>query len=152
MKLEILTFSSEVTRSICRVPSTWFSERLRLFNVSTSVGLGYGLSLRLHGGHKENLRSYFQEKFSGFSSLSQRISHQKKAFALFFRGRFTQRRFTERWNPWIFGDHGFHMILRYSCQHSHFRYLQPLFREIFANLRNVPLPRILFFRRFGVWL
>ena len=34
--------SSEVTGSICRVPSTWFSQRLRLLDVFTSVGLQYG--------------------------------------------------------------------------------------------------------------
>src|SRR5207253_1233366 len=29
-----------------------------------------------------------------------------------------------RRNPWTFGDTVFHSVCRYSCQHSHFRYLQ----------------------------
>lgn len=52
------------------------------------------------------------------------------ALALCFRGRLTQRRFTERWNPWIFGHHVFHMIFRYSCQHSHFQSSQYVFQHI----------------------
>ena len=40
------------------------------------------------------------------------------------RGRLTLRGLTLRRNPWIFGDRVFHSINRYSCQHSHFWYLQ----------------------------
>jgi hypothetical protein len=29
---------------------------------------------------------------------------------------------------------------RYSCQHSHFRYLQPASQQTFTGLRNAPLP------------
>ena len=39
------------------------------------------------------------------------------------RGRLTLRGLTLRRNPWIFGDSVSHTINRYSCQHSHFRYL-----------------------------
>ena len=48
----------------------------------------------------------------------------KKAFALFFRGRFTLHRHTVCRKPRTFGFHDFYMIWRYSCQHSHFWYLQ----------------------------
>ena len=40
------------------------------------------------------------------------------------RGRLTLRGLTLRRNPWTFGDSVSHTVCRYSCQHSHFRYLQ----------------------------
>ena len=40
------------------------------------------------------------------------------------RSRLTLRGLTLRRNPWIFGEHVSHMLYRYSCQHSLFRYLQ----------------------------
>ena len=44
------------------------------------------------------------------------------------RGRLTLRGLPLRRNPWTFGGSVFHTSLRYSCQHSHFRYLQKLSR------------------------
>ena len=44
------------------------------------------------------------------------------------RGRLTLRGLALRRNPWIFGDRVSHSVCRYSCQHSHFRYLQELSR------------------------
>ena len=46
------------------------------------------------------------------------------AFRPHLRDRLTLRRLTLRRNPWTFGDTVFHSVCRYSCQHSHFRYLQ----------------------------
>ena len=43
--------------------------------------------------------------------------------------------------PWAFGVGAFHPHYRYSCQHSHFRYLQQTSQSTFAGLRNAPLPR-----------
>ena len=43
--------------------------------------------------------------------------------------------------PWAFGVGAFHPHYRYSCQHSHFRYLQHAFPHTFNGLRNAPLPR-----------
>jgi hypothetical protein len=40
------------------------------------------------------------------------------------RGRLTLRGLALRRNPWTFGDRVSHSVCRYSCQHSHFRYLQ----------------------------
>ena len=40
------------------------------------------------------------------------------------RGRLTLRGLTWRRNPWTFGDRVSRSVGRYSCQHSHFRYLQ----------------------------
>ncbi len=56
------------------------------------------------------------------------------------RGRLTLRGLTLRRNPWTFGESVSHALCRYSCQHSHFRYLQPTSRSTFAGLRNAPLP------------
>ena len=44
--------------------------------------------------------------------------------------------------PGAFGVRAFHPHYRYSCQHSHFRYLQQPSQATFAGLRNAPLPRI----------
>src|ERR1700752_4547249 len=57
------------------------------------------------------------------------------------RSRLTLRGLTLRRNPWTYGDSVSHTVCRYSCQHSHFRYLQRLSRDTFAGLRNAPLPR-----------
>src|SRR6266568_6606027 len=62
------------------------------------------------------------------------------AFALALGDRLTLRGLTLRRNPWTFGVRGSHPHLRYSCQHSHFRYLQRPSRDAFAGLRNAPLP------------
>ena len=43
--------------------------------------------------------------------------------------------------PWAFGEGAFHPLYRYSCQHSHFRYLQRALQLTFTGLRNAPLPR-----------
>lgn len=40
------------------------------------------------------------------------------------RGRLTLRGLALRRNPWTFGERGSHPLCRYSCPHSHFRYLQ----------------------------
>ena len=56
------------------------------------------------------------------------------------RGRLTLRGITLRRNPWIFGDSVSRTINRYSCQHSHFRYLHQTSRYDFNGLRNAPLP------------
>ena len=46
------------------------------------------------------------------------------AFRPRLRSRLTLRRLASRRNPWTFGDSVSHTVYRYSCQHSHFRYLQ----------------------------
>ena len=45
--------------------------------------------------------------------------------------------------PWAFGVRAFHPHYRYSCQHSHFRYLQQPSRATFTGLRNALLPSAL---------
>src|SRR6476646_12274 len=71
------------------------------------------------------------------------------------RGRLTLRGLTLDRNPWSFGDRVSHSVCRYSCQHSHFRYLQQTSRFAFAGLRNAPLPLYSITCRthsFGEWL
>src|SRR5579863_5177057 len=63
------------------------------------------------------------------------------AFRPRLRDRLTLRRLALRRNPWTFGESVFHTLCRYSCQHSHFRYLHPTSRSSFIGLRNAPLPR-----------
>src|SRR5580693_1066854 len=75
------------------------------------------------------------------------------ALALALGARLTLRGLTLRRNPWTFGVRVSHPHLRYSCQHSHFRYLQHTSRCTFTGLRNAPLPRVLrHTRSFGAWL
>ena len=45
------------------------------------------------------------------------------AFRPCLRGRLTLLRLTLSRNPWSFGEGVSHPLYRYSCQHSHFRYL-----------------------------
>jgi len=56
------------------------------------------------------------------------------------RGRLTLRGLALRRNPWTFGERVSHPLYRYSCQHSHFRYLQRPSQDTFTGLRNAPLP------------
>ena len=56
------------------------------------------------------------------------------AFRPHLRDRLTLRRLALRRNPWTFGDSVFHTVCRYSCQHSHFRYLQRPSRVLLHRL------------------
>ena len=139
--------SSEVTGAFCRVPSTPFSQ-----------APGYALPVHLC---RFGVRSYGRAVswnpspcplnpiranktsdpsllpgpriLTWFPSVTRCPPH--------LRGRLTLRRLALRRNPWTFGESVFHTLYRYSCQHSHFRYLQPASRPTFTGLRNAPLPR-----------
>ena len=56
------------------------------------------------------------------------------------RGRLTLRGLALRRNPWAFGERASHPLYRYSCLHSHFRYLHRRLPFGFTGLRNAPLP------------
>src|SRR4051794_21044329 len=100
---------------------------------STCVGLGYDLMWRLFPGTARQ-----HGKSSNPARLSQSVTIHwptninvvpiDYAFRPRLRGRLTLRRLTLRRNPWTFGDRVFHSVCRYSCQHSHFRYLQDVSR------------------------
>jgi hypothetical protein len=72
------------------------------------------------------------------------------------RGRLTLRGLTLRRNPWTFGDRVSHSVCRYSCQHSHFRYLHHPSRVWLRRLteRSATARRLLHRRThsFGMWL
>ena len=66
-------------------------------------------------------------RFAFVTSSRPRIIHLVPigyGFRPRLRGRLTLRGLTLRRNPWTFGDRVSHSVCRYSCQHSHFRYLQ----------------------------
>ena len=56
------------------------------------------------------------------------------AFPPRLRGRLTLLRLTLSRNPWSFGEGVSHSLYRYSCQHSHFRYLQRPSRVLLHRL------------------
>ena len=138
--------SPEVTGAFCRVPSTSFSQapwyalppHLCRFRVR-SIRQGYFL---------ERLRCLEQS-----DKIRQRhtavTTHRPRnvdlvpiayGFRPRLRGRLTLSGLALLRNPWTFGDRVSHSVCRYSCQHSHFRYLQPGSPPTFTGLRNAPLP------------
>jgi hypothetical protein len=62
------------------------------------------------------------------------------AFRPRLRGRLTLGRRPLPRKPSAFGEGDSHPLFRYSCLHSHFRYLQLAFQLTFSDLRNVHLP------------
>ena len=112
---------------------------------STCVGLGYGLTLGLFPGtstlHRQSVKSV---QLSTFVTTSRPWNINQVPIVYGFRprlrGRLTLRGLALRRNPWTYGDRVSHSVCRYSCQHSHFRYLQITSRLPFAGLRNAPLP------------
>src|SRR5438094_4863593 len=113
---------------------------------STCVGFGYGLAWRLFPGTPRlpNQSSKVKQLSASVTihwPTNIRVVPIDYAFRPRLRGRLTLRRLTLRRNPWTFGESVFHTLCRYSCQHSHFRYLQPASQLTFTGLRNAPLPR-----------
>ena len=113
---------------------------------STCVGLGYGL----FGGYFLELlrgpwpcpvgRRQHMEFVTTRWPTNINVVPIDYAFRPHLRGRLTLRRLALRRNPWTFGESVSHTLCRYSCQHSHFRYLQPASQLTFTGLRNAPLP------------
>ena len=119
----------EVTQVICLVPSTWFSQ-----------APWYALPVHLC---RFRVRSIMPELFPGMLKKPDQSDKTGQHFAFVtsgrhgnihpfpidygsrprLRGRLTLRGLTLRRNPWTFGDRVSHSVCRYSCQHSHFRYL-----------------------------
>ncbi len=104
-------------------------KRLGILYQSTCVGFGYGLTWRLFPGTASR-----PDQSSKVKQLAPSVTIHwlttinvipiDYAFRPHLRDRLTLRRLTLRRNPWTFGDSVFHTVSRYSCQHSHFRYLQ----------------------------
>ena len=149
----------EVTRVICLVPSTQFSQapgyalpvhlcRFRVRSISWGCFLEHLRRTRKSDKHA---------RLTAFVTTSRPWTINQVPIDYGFRprlrGRLTLRGLTLRRNPWTFGESVSHTLCRYSCQHSHFRYLQDSSRNPFAGLRNAPLLRALrHTRSFGTWL
>ena len=121
-------------------------KRLGILYQSTCVGFGYGLCGGYFLGHlrcqgnpisPDNLRHPSPTRWP----TNVNVVPIDYGFRPRLRGRLTLRRLALRRNPWTFGESVSHTLCRYSCQHSHFRYLQPASRLTFTGLRNAPLPR-----------
>jgi hypothetical protein len=137
----------EVTRAICLVPSASFSQ-----------APWYALPVHLC---RFRVRSIMPELFPGPIQLPPQSSKERQNFTVVtsggprnvhlvsigygsrprLRGRLTLRGLALRRNPWTFGGRVSHPPCRYSCPHSHFRYLQHPSQGTFTGLRNAPLPR-----------
>lgn len=148
----------EVTRVICRVPSTQFSQapwyalpvHLCRFRVRSFGGLFPGTASRPNQSVK--VRQFTQSVTIPWLQNINCIPIDY-GFRPRLRSRLTLRRLTLRRNPWTFGESVSHTLYRYSCQHSHFQYLQHASRHTFTGLWNAPLPRHLrVTRNFGAWL
>ena len=122
--------SPEVTRAICRVPSSSFSQapryslpihlcRFRVRSISWSYFLEH-----LHCKYQSNKNLQFTVFVTSSRPRNINLVPIDYGFRPRLRGRLTLRRLALRRNPWIFGDSVSHTVYRYSCQHSHFRYLQ----------------------------
>ena len=121
-------------------------KRLGMLYLSTCVGFGYGLMRGLFPGTGPQ-RGQSDKPAHAFPFVTTRWPRTINLVPIDYacrprlRGRLTLRGLTLRRNPWTFGESVSHTLCRYSCQHSHFRYLQAPSREPFDGLRNAPLPR-----------
>jgi hypothetical protein len=62
------------------------------------------------------------------------------AFRPRLRDRLTLRGLPLLRKPWAYGDKVFHLVYRYSCQHTLFCVLQRPSRDTFTGEQNAPLP------------
>jgi hypothetical protein len=139
--------SPEVTGAICRVPSTPFSQapeyalptHLCRFRVRS---ICRGCFLEALAPHPQSIQGIRPLAFVTSGRLGTinpiPIGYGSRPH---LRGRLTLRGLTLRRNPWACGDSVSHAVSRYSCQHSHFRYLHHPSQGGFTGLRNAPLPR-----------
>ena len=138
--------SPEVTRAICRVPSTPFSQapryalpvhlcRFRVRSMSPAL---------FPGSPRPPPQSNKRKQLSAFVTPTRLGSINPipidYGFRPRLRGRLTLRGLTLRRNPWTYGDRVSHSVYRYSCQHSHLPYLQHGSHHTFNGLGNAPLP------------
>jgi hypothetical protein len=119
----------EVTRAICLVPSASFSQapwyalpvhlcRFRVRSVTPELFPG----MLTKPGQSDKTKQQFASVTSGRPRNVDLVPIDY-GFRPRLRGRLTPRGLTLRGNPWTFGDRVSHSVCRYSCQHSHFRYL-----------------------------
>ena len=124
---------------------------------STCVGLGYGLYAGAVSWNPSAVLAFANEPGPLSGSVTSSRPTNIDVVPIGYgcrprlRGRLTLRGLTLRRNPWTYGGSVSHAPYRYSCQHSHFRYLQETLRSPFTGLRNAPLP-LFRVRSFGAWL
>ena len=122
--------SRELTEVFCRVPSTSFSQapwyslpvHLCRFRVRSIMRGLFPGTPSPHPQSSKGIRytaSVTTRRLQNINCIP--IDY---AFRPRLRGRLTLRRLALRRNPWTFGEGVSHPLYRYSCQHSHFRYLQ----------------------------
>ena len=134
-------------------------KRLGMLYQSTCVGFGYGLMWRLFPGTPSRPdQSNKVEQHKGFVTIhwltNIHVIPIDYAFRPRLRGRLTLRRLALRRNPWTFGESVSHTLCRYSCHHSHFRYLQDPSRVSLHRLteRSATACSKLQTHTFGEWL
>ena len=152
--------SSEVTEAICRVPSASFSQapwytlpvHLCRFGVRSIMrGLFPGTPSR---PGKSNNSGQLTEFVTTRRLRNIYLIPIDYAFRPRLRGRLTLRRLALRRNPWTYGGSVSHTPCRYSCQHSHFRYLHGASRLPLRRLteRSATACSKLQTLSFGTWL
>ena len=114
-------------------------KRLGILYQSTCVGFGYGLCGGYFQEHLRRKRNPITVHNTRHSSLTHwptniNVVPIDYGFRPRLRGRLTLRRLTLRRNPWTFGGSVSHTPFRYSCHHSHFRYLQRPSRVLLHRL------------------
>jgi hypothetical protein len=130
----------EVTRAICRVPSTPFSqapEYILLVHLCRFRVRPIRWSYFLETYHLPSKSDYLRQTQSFVTTNRLRNINRIAigyAFRPHLRSRLTLRGLTLRRNPWTYGESVSHTFYRYSCQHSHFRYLHMLFRVMLRRL------------------
>ena len=151
--------SSEGTEAICRVPSVHFSQapwytlpdHLCRFRVR-SIRRGYFPGQLRSPANPLRLND---TRHPSHTSRPTNINVVPIDYPLRarLRGRLTLLGLALSRNPWSFGDRASHPVYRYSCLHSHFRYLHDPLPDRFTGLRNAPLPRALLHTlSFGTYL
>ena len=119
----------EVTQVICRVPSTPFSQapwytlpvhqcRFGVRTISWSYFPGVP-GCPINPIRLNNFRPPSLPAGVGILTYFPSVT----PFGLTLGYRLTLRGLTLRRNPWTYGDRVSHSVYRYSCLHSHFRYL-----------------------------
>jgi hypothetical protein len=116
-------------------------KRLGILYLSTCVGLGYGLMWKLFPGtssppDQSNKTERYTRSVTFHWPRNIHLVPIDYAFRPRLRGRLTLLRLTLSRNPWTFGESVSHTLYRYSCQHSHFPYLQDVSRLSLHRLRE----------------
>ena len=152
--------SSEGTEAICRVPSGYFSQapwytlpdhlcRFRVRSIMVELFPGTASPPTQSNKSEQVTQSVTTTRPTNINVVP--IDY---AFLPRLRGRLTLLRLTLSRNPWSFGERVSHPLYRYSCQHSHFRYLQRPSRVLLHRLteRSATTCSKLHILSFGAWL